>query len=158
MSEEINTSHCRFYENKYPEIDDVVIVNIKEVSTRRCQTLSRHYCLIAVETVLTHCNFNRLLTWVPMVSTSKVFSFFSLLRFSLTFWYGQCRDQITNTHFLQSSFLSTTTLRVWFCSPSCPEEESDLFRSMSRLARTKSLLSWESTQIRVSFIGIIDMM
>ncbi|KAF5101652.1 hypothetical protein D0Z00_000726 [Geotrichum galactomycetum] len=32
MSEEINTSHCRFYENKYPEIDDVVIVNIKEIA------------------------------------------------------------------------------------------------------------------------------
>ena len=31
MADEVNTTHCRFYENKYPEIDDVVIVNIKEV-------------------------------------------------------------------------------------------------------------------------------
>lgn len=29
---EINTSTCRFYENKYPEIDDFVVVNVKEIA------------------------------------------------------------------------------------------------------------------------------
>lgn len=31
MTDEVNTTHCRFYENKFPEVDDVVIVNVKEV-------------------------------------------------------------------------------------------------------------------------------
>lgn len=31
MSEEVNTTACRFYENKYPEVDDLVVVNVKEV-------------------------------------------------------------------------------------------------------------------------------
>jgi translation initiation factor 2 subunit 1 len=29
---EVNTSSCRFYENKYPEVDDLVVVNVKEIA------------------------------------------------------------------------------------------------------------------------------
>lgn len=29
---DINTTTCRFYENKYPEVDDVVVVNVKEIA------------------------------------------------------------------------------------------------------------------------------
>lgn len=29
---EVNTTTCRFYEQKYPEIDDVVMVNVKEIA------------------------------------------------------------------------------------------------------------------------------
>lgn len=28
---EVNTSTCRFYENKYPEVEDLVVVNVKEI-------------------------------------------------------------------------------------------------------------------------------
>lgn len=31
MAEEVNTTSCRFYESKYPEIEDLVVVNVKEV-------------------------------------------------------------------------------------------------------------------------------
>ena len=29
---EVNTSTCRFYEQKYPEVDDLVMVNVKEIA------------------------------------------------------------------------------------------------------------------------------
>jgi translation initiation factor 2 subunit 1 len=29
---EVNTSSCRFYENKYPEVEDLVVVNVKEIA------------------------------------------------------------------------------------------------------------------------------
>lgn len=29
---EVNTSTSRFYENKYPEVDDLVVVNVKEIA------------------------------------------------------------------------------------------------------------------------------
>ncbi|CAI4034417.1 hypothetical protein SMKI_10G2080 [Saccharomyces mikatae IFO 1815] len=28
----MSTSHCRFYENKYPEIDDIVMVNVQQIA------------------------------------------------------------------------------------------------------------------------------
>ncbi|GMM44095.1 translation initiation factor eIF2 subunit alpha [Pichia kluyveri] len=28
----MNVSHCRFYENKYPEVDDVVMVNVQQIA------------------------------------------------------------------------------------------------------------------------------
>ncbi|ODQ66281.1 nucleic acid-binding protein [Nadsonia fulvescens var. elongata DSM 6958] len=32
MSEEVNTTNCRFYESKYPEVEDLVMVNVKEIA------------------------------------------------------------------------------------------------------------------------------
>ena len=28
----MSTSHCRFYENKFPEVDDVVMVNVQQIA------------------------------------------------------------------------------------------------------------------------------
>lgn len=46
---EVNTSSSRFYENKFPEVDDLVVVNVKEIADmgaygKCCPVLCRQSC------------------------------------------------------------------------------------------------------------------
>lgn len=62
----MSLTSCRYYPDKYPEVDSYVMVNVKQVSS---PCLSLEYTYIRIHVVLT--NGFRSPRWVPMSSSSS---------------------------------------------------------------------------------------
>ena len=67
----MSTSHCRFYENKFPEVDDVVMVNVQQIAEMGAYVKLLEYDNIEGMILLSELSRRRIISIQKLISVGK---------------------------------------------------------------------------------------